>query len=398
MHRTSSFVSTAVVVSPANGRKNSFLLATFCFAVLLIAIASQPLHAAGVPALRYAYVVDQVADAVDMFSINLSTGILTHLANCPANAMPLAPFGIVSPTTAKVDPTGSFLYITDSSPLGQIIGLAIQPNGCLATFQVIPTAGSTPSSLHISSSGEFLYVSSTCPGGGGGCVEGFTIAPNGFLAAVGPIAAGASQGAVVVDPVRQIIYASDPVGGSIFESTFNPITGVLNPWLPPNAAPNPSAMALDPVGNGLVGPAASQFLLALNPGPKQLFCYTFSTALGPLGAPNVVATGVNPFDVGKTKLGQFAYITNNGGNSVQAYNINNCTGAHGIALDGAAVAMPAGSNPAGLAVDQTGRFVYVAANGGNLVYGYKVNLNNGTLAKIGAWATAAGPIHVATMP
>jgi DNA-binding beta-propeller fold protein YncE len=392
MHRTSNAVSN-LATYPAAFRR-SFLLAC-CFTLFLVGMITQQAHGLGVPVPRYAYVLDQLGDSIDMFSINLNTGVLVRVVGCAANPMPLAPLGIAGPSSGQIDPTGSFLFISDFVG-NQVAGFDILPNGCLAFINRLPTGGLTPDALGISSSGEYLYVADTC--GGAGCVEGFQIMPTGALVPIaGPVPAGPIQAGLAVDPVRQYIFASDLVG-IINSSTFNPATGIINlPWLAnPAVRPNPFRMKLDPVGGGAAaGGPTLQYLLALSNGPAFLDCYLVSTGNGAIAPVGNAPTGLNPHSVALTPLGQFAYVTNFGGGTVQAYNINTC---NNIAVDGAAVNLGAGSNPEGLTVDQTGRFVYVAANGPGQVWGFRINLLNGTLVKVGAWATAPGPVHIATMP
>jgi DNA-binding beta-propeller fold protein YncE len=409
MHRTSKTVeitaiATIAVQPETNSRmkKNSFLLACFTLALLFTGIAVQPVHAGIVPAPRYAYAIEQGGNQIDIFTINLNTGALTPVANA-CNPQLLGGFGIVAPSRAQVDPTGSFLYVGDPGG-NQVIGFAIQPNGCLVNIAPgpWPTAGTTPDALHISANGEFLYVADTCTPAGGapqGCIEGFMINPNGTLAGFGFSPVGVTEGGLALDPVREYIYASDDsIGGAINGNQFNPLNGLMmGPWAP-NAAKrnNPHRMALDPVGNGLVGPGATQFLLAQSDGANFLDCYTINTGAGGAAVwTGAAAAGPNAHSVALTPLGQFAYVTNNNlAGTVQAYSINNCA----PLLDGAAVAT--GANPMGVTVDQTGRFVYVAASGAAQVWQYKINLNNGTLGKIGVgWVgTGPGPVDVATMP
>jgi 6-phosphogluconolactonase (cycloisomerase 2 family) len=82
--------------------------------------------------------------------------------------------------------------------------------------------------------------------------------------------------------------------------------------------------------------------------------------------------------------GKFAYVANDGGN-VSAYMINATTGALTEVLPRAA----AGTNPRSITVDSSGRFAYVANFGGN-VSTYTISAITGALTPIAGAPFAAG--------
>jgi len=70
-----------------------------------------------------------------------------------------------------------------------------------------------------------------------------------------------------------------------------------------------------------------------------------------------------------------------------------------VAVNGAALPLPAGSAPAGLRVDEWGKFLYIALPGTSQVAGYNIDATTGKLVKIlgSPWNTivpAAGPVSV----
>lgn len=67
-----------------------------------------------------------------------------------------------------------------------------------------------------------------------------------------------------------------------------------------------------------------------------------------------------------------APLPGQGRDFISAYGITSSTGA--IAL---ASAVPAGTHPAAVVVDRTGKFIYVGNNGS--IYGYLINTVNGAL-------------------
>src|SRR6266498_2883806 len=83
---------------------------------------------------------------------------------------------------------------------------------------------------------------------------------------------------------------------------------------------------------------------------------------------------------------QFIYVLN-AGNDVSGYSLDEKTGAL-TAVAGSPFA--AGLAPAGVAVDPSGRFVYVANRGSNTVSAYTVDANNGALKAVDGALSAAG--------
>jgi 6-phosphogluconolactonase (cycloisomerase 2 family) len=76
-----------------------------------------------------------------------------------------------------------------------------------------------------------------------------------------------------------------------------------------------------------------------------------------------------------------------GSKSVSAYAINTSTGAL-TALSGSPFA--AGTEPEAIAVDPTGKFLYVANHIGNNLSAYMINPSSGILSTVGGSPVAAG--------
>ena len=72
----------------------------------------------------------------------------------------------------------------------------------------------------------------------------------------------------------------------------------------------------------------------------------------------------------------YAYIANSGDNTLSQYAVNSTTG-YLTALSPSVVST--GSAPAGVVVDNTGRFVYVTNSGGTSISMYTINSSSGVL-------------------
>jgi len=97
------------------------------------------------------------------------------------------------------------------------------------------------------------------------------------------------------------------------------------------------------------------------------------------------------------KKPKFAYVANQGSNSVSAYTIDNATGALSP-VPGSPFA--AGTNPSSVAVDTSGKFAYVANLNSNDVSAYTIDINAGALSPVPGSPFAAGvaPFWVAVDP
>ena len=86
----------------------------------------------------------------------------------------------------------------------------------------------------------------------------------------------------------------------------------------------------------------------------------------------------------------FAFLTNNGSNTVQPFAYNPTTGA---LTAGTAVAT--GSIPTGVAVDSTNHVVFVANEASATIQSYTYNPSTGVMTNVGTVATGSNPTGVA---
>jgi trimeric autotransporter adhesin len=171
--------------------------------------------------------------------------------------------------------------------------------------------------------------------------------------------------------------------------TVNTTTGVLTAVA---GAGSVTGAGADPVGASV--DSTGRFVYVPNFSSGNLSAYTINAASGALTAIDAntalagvqnFATGTNPAGVAIDPTGKFVYVTNFGAGTVSAYSINQTTGF--LTSVGAAVA--AGTNPNFVSIDPTGKFVYVANYGASSVSAYTINQTTGALTSVGA-AVAAG--------
>jgi 6-phosphogluconolactonase (cycloisomerase 2 family) len=113
--------------------------------------------------------------------------------------------------------------------------------------------------------------------------------------------------------------------------------------------------------------------------------FAISSTTGALAAVGIpVATGVNPVSVTVESMGRFAYVVNQGSNTVSTFSINGTTG--GLTAVGSPLAT--GGLPVSVTVDLTGRWVYVANFGSNDVSAYTIDQTTGALSAAGTFVGA----------
>jgi 6-phosphogluconolactonase (cycloisomerase 2 family) len=108
-----------------------------------------------------------------------------------------------------------------------------------------------------------------------------------------------------------------------------------------------------------------------------------------------IASGANPDGVAVDPTGRFVYVANVNGSTVSMYSINQTTGA----LTSITTAIASGTAPYGIAVDPTGRFVYAVNFTDSTVSMYSISQTTGALTSITtAIVSGTNPQFIAVDP
>jgi DNA-binding beta-propeller fold protein YncE len=193
-------------------------------------------------------------------------------------------------------------------------------------------------------------------------------------------------------------------GGTVYvsnasDATISPFSVSVDGSLTPIActpasncatADDPEAEAVSPSGRFL-------YVATGTPGGVSIFAIGAGGAVSPIACspPSNCATGGNTFGLAITPSGRFLYVTNSSPmNSVSAF---------AIGADGTLAPIPCspatncntGDDPAGVAVDPTGRFLYVANDGAASVSIFAIQAN-GSLVPVSC--DPATSCHAGTGP
>jgi 6-phosphogluconolactonase len=151
----------------------------------------------------------------------------------------------VQPSAITLDPTGSFLYITDAGA-GDVLGWSVN-SGALTPLSGSPfPAGNKPSAIVIHAAGKFAYVSNA----GDSNLTSYSI-DGGNLGRLSTYATDTEPVAVGIDPaLNRYIYTVNFLGNTVSGFDIDPNTGgLLNSQNSPfTANANPTAVAAIPHG------------------------------------------------------------------------------------------------------------------------------------------------------
>jgi YVTN family beta-propeller protein len=181
------------------------------------------------------------------------------------------------------------------------------------------------------------------------------------------ITVGASPFAVTVDQKRHILYVANNFDDTIsFISTAacdaTNTSGCAKPAPTVQVGKGPEALALDSLGNTLyVANAVDNTVSVLDASSCQSGLRDCRTA------PRVAEVGTQPSGVAVDTTNNSVYVSNQGLGSVSVLDAKTCNSNETAGCSKPRATVHVGSSPAGVAVDQATNTVYVANNGGNTV-------------------------------
>lgn len=310
-----------------------------------------------------------------------STGVLTPISGSPYNT------GLGSRALAN-EPVRAHIYVANSQS-GDISAFSMNATSGALT----PLSGLTPvevgiDAIAIDSAGQFMYVVS----GSSSNLWIFSIDSSGALTPLSgtPIALSSSgivSSSVMIDVSGNYLYvtasSSSSAFGTIFGFSRNATTGRLT-TLPGFSIPvagqanhgtfDRSGQYLLLTGNNVFGTAGGLSVYSLNASTGSLTLVT--------GSPFQVRD--DPSGVAVDATGRYVYVPNTADATISAFTLDSATG--GLTpVSGSP--FPSGGNgtingPLGIAADGAGKFMYVC-NASNDVSAFSINSTTGALTPVG---------------
>jgi len=283
------------------------------------AVGSAPTSVVLQPAGNFAYIANFAGNNVTLLSVNKGNGQLT----VPTNTNP-----IPSLNPPNIFNVGTGPIAIAASVVNPFLFVANQGSGSISAFTIDPSTGNLglvsgspfligatfhPSSIAISSKGNFLYVVDPTLGQ----IAAFSISSGGVLAGVGaPVAVGVNPTFVTVEPSGRFVYVADKGSNAVFAFAIqsNGALAAIN-GSPFAAGSQPVAIATDPQG---------ALLFVANHGSNNVSAYVIDASSGALGAVSgspFATGGSGPNFLAASSV--FLYVGEQTSNDVVAFAIGN---------------------------------------------------------------------------
>ena len=188
---------------------------------------------------------------------------------------------------------------------------------------------------------------------------------------------GGAVASSVPPPVQHYAYVANTVDNALSIYKVSAGTGKLEQLTTSGTMSvlpsiSPTLVAVDP---------SNRFAYVANSGSHDVSAYSINMSTGALTFIGSAPAGLNPISVAVAPSGRFLYVANQNG-GVSAFRINATTGA----LTSVGPDVAAGGEPFSVIVDPTGRFVYVTsghpANITNDVHAFSIDATTGALTPI----------------
>jgi DNA-binding beta-propeller fold protein YncE len=347
------------------------------------------------------------ATAVPLFATNEATGSISPFSIQPNGT--LSPIACTPASNCQTEP-GTFVYGIAANPLGSALytasdasgntgsasAFAIGPGSLLSPITCTPMsncqtgANTSPYAIAVDPSGRYVY---TADDNNPGSVSGFAI---GAAGALSPIACTPASNCetgfyplgIAIDPGGRYLYTANENSNSISAFSIGS-GGALTPvvcggcTVPVSSGNSLFGMAVDPAGRYVY---VTNFTRgkATEPGSVEVFSIGTGGALSPVTCTTNCQTGNGsyPEAVAVDPTGRYLYTADDGDDSVSAFSIGSDGTLTPIVCSPASNCQTlAGTTPQALAIDPTGRFLYVTGSGGSTISVFSIG-SDGTLTPI----------------
>jgi 6-phosphogluconolactonase len=317
---------------------------------------------------------------VSALSSDPSTGVLTPISGSPYNT------GMGSRVLVK-DPVRAHIYVANAQS-GDISSFSMNTTtGALTPLLAPTTVEAGVDAIAIDPLGQFMYVVS----GNSANLWIFSIASSGALTPLSgtPIvisSSGVVSSSVLIDPSGKYLYlttsSSSAVTGSVFGYSRDTTTGRLV------VLPGFSIPVAGQVNHGVFDPSGKFLLLTGNnvsgtAGGLSVFSLDASTGSLTLANGSPFPVRDDPAGVAVDATGKYVYVPNTADATISAFTLDFSTGAL-TTVSGSP--FPSGGNgtingPLGIVAATTGEFIYVC-NASNDVSAFSINGATGALTPL----------------
>ena len=340
-------------------------------ALTLVGTAATGLNPMGVvvdPTGRFVYVTNTQSstNTLSAYTIDQYTGALTPIQTINTGSYA---------TIIRIEPTGRFLFVTNQNS-NTVQWFAInQSTGALGGGGT--TAVTSPQALAVDYSGRFVFTS--------GNNYPYTIqshiinqSTGAFTSTINTSIIGSAT-SLGVDPAGRFVfvtkYASSTIG-YVQTLSINQSAGELTSVGQVQTTGSTKGVVVDPTGRFVFVTVTAQDPNDTTIYISSVISYALNQSTGALTLINTLNILSIATDLAVDITGKFLFVPNSASSVIQVYSINQLTGA--LALINS---VASGSQPQRVAVDPTGRFLYVPNYNTSTVRAYRINnfaANSGT--------------------
>ncbi len=331
----------------------------------------------------YVYAVSNSSGQVSAYGVDYQTGVLTQISDSPFAT------NLTNPSTIVAGHSGKTVYVIGGSQNASLEVMAVGSDGKLygEATPDLPNNDTAPTAAAVDSTGTYLYVT-------------FSFQPGYSTASPGP-------GGVVIFPIKPDGTLGNPsevnVGNQPVAIAVSAPTCTSTPAIPSSVSglTSPNCIILgsnSPANNGYTNTfvyvvdqeqaAAKPTILGFVQNPSNGNLVPITANVNSLGGYNA---GVLPSSIAIDPTGKYVYITDELQNEVIGYQIDNSTTGELVGL--VTSPYPSGQYPDGITIDPRGKYVYVTNFDSQTVSSYSLNLSTGALG-----ATAGSNFAVQTGP
>jgi 6-phosphogluconolactonase len=336
--------------------------------------------ASGPPPTPFVY-VSGYTTTITRYRLDTSTGTLTIDGTTTATG---------APSFLAVDPTRRHLYAVDETN-SRVEAFTIDPTtGALTHIGTDPSSGGTgPAHLTVDGSGKWVLVANY----GSGDVGVLPIGSGGAVSTGTSLHAGTNAHQVVLDGSNQHAWVpclgSNYVAQYVFDASMGKLTAATPATVATPAGSGPRHLALHPTRS---------LAFVIEETDSMIGAYTVAggtlTSLQRQSTRAVGASGTNTgAEVQVHPSGKFVYVSNRGDDDIGSFSV----GTDGR-LTPIAHTKTGGTTPRHFSIDPSGRWLLVANQGSGDVHVFAIDPSSGLLSPGGAPVTVSMPSYVAEIP
>ena len=311
-------------------------------------------------------------------AINPGTGALSALAGSPFSAGTSGSSQLI----IQMSPNGSFLYAVNPNE-NKIHSFAVAAAGTLNEVGTAQATGHLAAAVAVDPKSRYVFVSNEVDG----TVSPYAIQSNGSLLAGTAVVTGGNPGPLAVDPSSQFLYVADQTGST---SQYTGIQtfgiGAGGKLTAIQAVGEPTVESMVILGGTSGVTYAPQFLFAASEGYGDVSAYQVDPASGALTQvmhSPYTAMGAQPASIATDLLGRFVYAPSAFGNpaAFAAFSVTSSGTSAGQLTS--ITGMPStGLDSMGVVVEPSERFVFVSNASSNAISGYSMSPATGLLTEL----------------